>query len=118
LQSGGNSTWLDNYSKNSIIEQDIKYYIFHSTYPEKIKLLHIDGRYQVEFTCATDGVGKNKPSAYRPSAAGTVPVRNVKKELVTTNKRKPTSTKLSAPTTIVSQNTVGYKVTPRKWKGN
>ncbi len=45
LQSGGNSTWLDNYSKNSIIEQDIKYYIFHSTYPEKIKLLHIDGRY-------------------------------------------------------------------------
>jgi hypothetical protein len=45
LQSGGNSTWLDDYSKNSIIEQDIKYYIFHSTYPEKIKLLHIDGRY-------------------------------------------------------------------------
>jgi len=45
LQSGGNSTWLDNYSKNSIIEQDITYYIFHSTYPEKIKLLHIDGRY-------------------------------------------------------------------------
>jgi hypothetical protein len=45
LQSGGNSTWLDNYSKKSIIEQDIKYYIFHSTYPEKIKLLHIDGRY-------------------------------------------------------------------------
>jgi hypothetical protein len=79
--------------------------------------LHIDGRYQVEFTCATDGVGKNKPSAYRPSTAGSVPVRNVKKELVTANKRKPTSTKLSAPTTIVSQNIVGYKVTPRTWKG-
>jgi hypothetical protein len=80
--------------------------------------LHIDGRYQMEFTCATDGIGKNKPTAYRPEVAASVPVRNVKKELVTANKRKPTSTKLSAPTTIVSQSKVGYKVTPRKWKGN
>jgi hypothetical protein len=80
--------------------------------------MHIDGRYQVEFSVITDGVGKNKPNAYRPSTASSVPTRNIKKEMVTANKRQPTSTKLSAQTAMVSQSNVGYKVTPRKWKGN
>jgi len=80
--------------------------------------IHVDGRYQVEFSCATDGTGKAKPSASRPASAGTVPVRNVVNEMSTANKRKPTSTKLSAPAAMVTQASGGYKVSPRKWKGN
>ena len=79
---------------------------------------HIDGRYQVEFTCATDGTGAGKPSAFRPGSAGTIPTRNVVSEMATTNKRKPTSTKLSKAAAMVTQKSGGYKVTPRKWKGD
>ncbi|NBP03901.1 MAG: hypothetical protein EBU90_28150, partial [Proteobacteria bacterium] len=79
---------------------------------------HIDGRYQVEFTCATDGTGKGKPSVSRPSSAGTIPTRNVVTEMATTNKRKPTSTKLKGGSPMITQKSGGYKVTPRKWTGN
>jgi phage protein D len=76
--------------------------------------MHADGRYQVEFVCVTDGVGDNKPSAFRPSNAGTVPTRDVKSAQA---KGKATSTKLSAKSPLVSQGSAGYKVTPRKWTG-
>ena len=78
--------------------------------------IHIDGRYQVEFTCATDGVGANKPSVTRPSQAGTSPSRNIAVEL-STPISKPTVTKLSAPATMFTQAKAGFKVTPRRWKG-
>lgn len=76
--------------------------------------MHADGRYQVEFECLTDGIGKNKPSAFRPSNAGTVPIRDLKSSQAS---NKPTSTKLSAKSPLVSQKSAGYKVTPRKWTG-
>jgi hypothetical protein len=76
--------------------------------------MHADGRYQVEFVCVTDGVGDNKPSAFRPSNAGTVPTRDVKSAQA---RGKATSTKLSAKSPLVSQGSAGYKVTPRKWTG-
>jgi len=76
--------------------------------------LHADGRYQVEFSCLTDGIGSNKPSAFRPSSAGTVPTRNLKTSQAN---RKATSTTLSSKSPLVSQGSAGYKVTPRKWKG-
>lgn len=80
-------------------------------------VIHGDGRYMVEFTCLADGVGPNKSSSTRPSAAGSVPARNVVQEMSTNNKRKPTSTTLSATTTLVNQTAAGYKVAPRRWRG-
>lgn len=79
--------------------------------------IHTDGRYQVDFECLSDGTGKNKASASRPSTAGTVPVRNVSMEM-SLNKTKPTKTKLSGATAMVSQTKAGYKVSPRRWGGN
>lgn len=78
--------------------------------------IHVDGRYQVEFTVLSDGIGPNKTSVFRPSNSVGVPVRNIKNELVTANKKKPTSTKLSGATAMITQASGGYKVTPRKWK--
>jgi phage protein D len=78
--------------------------------------IHVDGRYQAEFTVLSDGVGQNKPNVFRPSNAGGVPVRNVKNELATAKKKKPTSTKLSGATAMLTQASGGFKVTPRKWK--
>lgn len=79
--------------------------------------IYFDGRYAVEFTCLSDGVGTNKPSMSRPSNAGSVPTRNVTNEMSTANKRKPTSPKLSSAVAMVKQSSAGYKVTPRKWSG-
>lgn len=79
--------------------------------------IHRDGRYQVEFTCATDGVGSNKPTAVRPSFAGQVPVRNVTHEMTTANKKKPTAPKLTSRAAMVTQGSAGYKVTPQRWAG-
>jgi phage protein D len=76
-----------------------------------------DGRYEVEFTCLSDGVGLNKPSAFRPSSAGPVPFRNTNNEMATNPKGKPTSTKLSAAASMVKQTNAGYLVTPRRWSG-
>ena len=78
--------------------------------------IHSDGRYQVDFECLTDGTGGNKPNSSRPSSAGTIPVRNVAAEM-TAGKTKPTVTKLSGATAMVSQTNAGYKVTPRRWGG-
>jgi hypothetical protein len=74
--------------------------------------IHIDGRYQVEFTCATDGTGSNKPSNTRPSKAGTSPVKKI-----TGINEKKTVTKLSSPSTMLSQSNAGFNVTPRRWVG-
>ena len=80
-------------------------------------VIHNDGRYVVEFFCLSDGTGGNKPNATRPSSAGLAPVRNILNEMTTNNQRKPTSTKLSATTLLVNQNSAGYTVSPRRWKG-
>ena len=79
--------------------------------------VYFDGRYTVDFTCLSDGVGTNKPSSTRPSTSGPVPIRNVKNEMATSNKRKPTSSKLGAAVTLVKQTSAGYNITPRRWSG-
>ena len=76
-----------------------------------------DGRYQVEFSCMTDGTNGNKGSQFRPSVVAGVPVRNIASELANPTS-KPTSTKISAPTTMVKQTDAGFKVTPRRWVSN
>ena len=80
--------------------------------------MHIDGRYQMEFECMTDGTGSNKVTSSRPSNAGRIPTRNLASEQKTKNKKKPTSTKLSKATAMISQSNAGYNVTPRRWSGN
>jgi len=80
-------------------------------------VLHGDGRYLVEFSCMSDGIGPNKSSATRPSFAGPVPIRNISNELLTGAQRRPTSTTLSSTTTLVNQRNAGYKTNPRKWGG-
>lgn len=79
-------------------------------------VIHGDGRYEVEFTCLSDGTGTNKSSAFRPDAAGLVSSRNVKAELTAT-KKKPTSTKLSAKASMIKETSAGYITTPRRWEG-
>lgn len=76
-----------------------------------------DGRYEVEFSCMTDGLGANKSSATRPSTAGNVPVRNVSQELSTGAPSTPAVSKISAPTSLVNQTQSGFKVNPRRWVG-
>ena len=80
---------------------------------EAIHTLHADGRYTVDFHCATDGVGSNKPSASRPSSAGLTPVVN---EKFVANKI-PTKTTLTAVKSMNTMTSGGFKVTPRRWAG-
>ena len=83
-----------------------------------IHSLYISGEYEVEFECRTDGVGGNKPSAFRPSSAGTVPYRNIQNDMIGNSKNKPSVTTLNSSKTLVSQDLSGYKTTPRNWRGN
>jgi hypothetical protein len=83
-----------------------------------IHSLYISGEYEVEFECRTDGVGGNKPSAFRPSSAGTVPYRNIQNDMMGNSKNKPSVTTLNSSRTLVSQGASGYKTTPRQWRGN
>ena len=77
--------------------------------------MHIDGRYMVEFSCATDGVGSNQPSVTRPGSAGTVPAVNLGSGTTGTNANH--SYTLSGATTIIDQTNTGFNVTPRRWVG-
>lgn len=75
-----------------------------------------DGRYSVEFVCMSDGVGANKSSAFRPEAA-TMGVRNVAYEMATGGNGRPTSSRISAVTPMIKNNSAGFKITPRRWVG-
>jgi phage protein D len=76
--------------------------------------IHYDGRYFTSFTCATDGVGLNKPSATRPSRASLIPLRDLISPL-TTAKTKPSSYKLSAADAMVKQSVTGFNTLKRRW---
>jgi phage protein D len=78
---------------------------------------YYDGRYEVEFTCMTDGIGKNKSSAFRPANASVIPVRNIKQELSSGSVSKPTVTQLRSPQMLVNKSNTGFKVTPSRWVG-
>lgn len=79
--------------------------------------MSIDGKYTVDFSCVTDGTGGNKPSVFRPSSAGIVPVRNIQYEMAVARTSKPTSAKLLSQQKMVKQNTGGFKVLGRRWVG-
>jgi phage protein D len=78
---------------------------------------YYDGRYEVEFTCMTDGTGRNKSSAFRPETASVIPVRNINQDMSTGQSSTPTRTKLSTPQLLVNKSNVGFKVTPSRWVG-
>jgi phage protein D len=78
---------------------------------------YYDGRYEVEFTCTTDGTGRNKSSAFRPETASIIPMRNLTQELGIGSPRKPTVTTLRSPQLLVNKSNVGFKVTPSRWVG-
>jgi phage protein D len=75
----------------------------------------IDGKYTVDFSCATDGVGTNKPSATRPSSAGTVPTVNLNYPTAGTNPSN--SYTLSTATALIDQTNTGFNIVPRRWVG-
>lgn len=75
----------------------------------------IDGKYTVEFSCATDGVGTNQPSATRPSSAGTVPAVNLNYPTSGTNPSN--SYTLSTATALIDQTNTGFNIVPRRWVG-
>jgi len=78
--------------------------------------IHSDGRYQVDFECATDGTRDNAASTFRPSSAGSVPYRNVTQELMS-GYSKPSSTILTSTGYRFTQAQGGFKVSPRRWVG-
>jgi phage protein D len=75
--------------------------------------IHYDGRYTVDFTCLTDGLGANKPSATRPVTAGLVPTVNTTSD----TPKKPTTFRISAKESLIIETNSGLKTTPRKWVG-
>ena len=87
------------------------YWIVVSTKHE----MTLDGKYTVEFSCATDGVGTNQPSATRPSVAGPVPAVNL--SYPTAGSNPSTSYTLSATTSVIDQKNTGYSIVPRRWVG-
>lgn len=75
------------------------------------------GKYEIEFTCMTDGVGKNKETAVRPVNASSEPTRDVTFELKSRISSKSPTTILSSKATMINQTSGGFKVTPRRWVG-
>ena len=75
--------------------------------------VHRDGRYQVEFTCATDGLGANIGTAVRPAHTGTAPTRNLRLP----NKTSVSSPKLTSVKPLIKEGNAGFNKTPRRWVG-
>ena len=78
---------------------------------------HVDGRYNVEFTCMTDGTGANKATQFRPSSASVVPTRNLVSEMATGMKTKTTQPKISKKVPLVNQSNAGVKLSSNRWVG-
>lgn len=80
--------------------------------------MHYDGRYIVRFWCAADGIGGNKPSAFRPTQAGSVPTVNTDalQALGPDYLSKP-DYKLSSPIIITQPSESGWNTSARRWKG-
>jgi hypothetical protein len=76
----------------------------------------LDGKYTVDFKCATDGIGLNQPSATRPSVAGSVPTVDLS-QAITTGATNASSYRLTNTAPMVNQTTTGYSVVPRRWVG-
>ena len=79
--------------------------------------MSFDGKYTVDFSCVTDGIGNNKPSVMRPSAVGGVPTRNLQYETAVAGNKKPYSVKLKSSELLIQQTAGGFNRTPRRWIG-
>jgi phage protein D len=75
--------------------------------------IHYDGRYTVNFTCLSDGLGSNKPSSTRPISAGKVPVVN----LTSDTPKKPSTFRIAAKERLIVETQGGLKTASRKWVG-
>jgi phage protein D len=78
-----------------------------------VHTIHYDGRYTVDFTCLSDGLGSNKPSATRPIAAGKAPIVN----LTSDTPKKPTTFRIAAKEKLIVDTQGGLKTASRKWVG-
>lgn len=76
-----------------------------------------DGRYTVDFSCMTDGLGKNKGGGFRKTSASTVPTRDVAYEMATGGKQAPSTPTLKSRQPLVNQTLAGFKTTPSRWEG-
>lgn len=76
-----------------------------------------DGRYTVDFTCMSDGTGKNKSGSFRKTQASIVPTRDVAYEMATGGKQAPSTPTISSRQPLVSQTRGGFKTTPNRWVG-
>jgi hypothetical protein len=64
-----------------------------------------------------DGIGNTKPSATRPSTAGSVPTRNIQLELATGGPSALTSSRLNTPSPMITADAGGFTVTSTRWVG-
>jgi phage protein D len=80
--------------------------------------IDLNGKYQVSFTCATDGINSNQPSVTRPVNAGITSAINVASSISTASNVKPKPTKLSSTAAMLSQSNTGFKILPRRWVSN
>lgn len=76
-----------------------------------------DGRYNVDFTCMSDGTGKNKGGVFRKETASIIPTRNIAYEMATGGKQAPSTPTISSRQPLVVQTRGGFKTTPNRWVG-
>lgn len=76
-----------------------------------------DGRYQVDFTCVTDGTGALKTSAFRTENSTMVGVRNEEFELSTGVSSVPTTSVVSSPSLAFKETETGFAANPSAWIG-
>jgi hypothetical protein len=76
-----------------------------------------DGRYTVNFTCMTDGLGKNKGGAFRKTQASVIGTRDVAYEMATGGKQTPSTPTMSARQPLVNQTLGGYNTSLSRWVG-
>lgn len=76
-----------------------------------------DGRYYVDFTCMTDGLGKNKGGTFRKTQASVIPTRDCAYEMATGGKQAPSTPTMRSRQPLVSQTRGGFNMTPDRWEG-
>ena len=76
-----------------------------------------DGRYTVNFTCMTDGLGKNKGGGFRKTQATIIPTRDVAYEMATGGKQSPSTPTISVRQPLVNQTRGGFNTSLSRWVG-
>lgn len=79
--------------------------------------LYHDGKYVVDFTCMTDGLGKNKQGAFRRTEGSVVPIRNVAYEMATGGNQEPSTPTISSITPLIKETDGGFNQYSNRWVG-